>query len=73
MRSRIFEIDSMALGEIVRSGEIIEEEKSQSIDADHRKIWAKLYDSLSIEEANTLYFAFTKAIYESRGDDISTG
>jgi CRP-like cAMP-binding protein len=64
MRSRIFEIDSLALGEIIRSGEIIEEEKNQSIDADHRKIWAELYDSLSIEEANALYFAFTKATYE---------
>ena len=73
MRSRIFEIDSMALGEIIRSGEIIEEEKSQSIDADHREIWAKLYDSLSIEEANALYFAFTKATYEGRGDDFSAG
>ena len=64
MRSRIFEIDPLALGEIIRSGEIIEEEKSRSIDADHREIWAKLYDNLSIEEANALYFAFTKATYE---------
>jgi CRP-like cAMP-binding protein len=65
MRARIFEIDPMALGEIVCSGEIIEKEKSRSIDAAHREIWTKLYDSLSIEEANTLYFAFTKAIYQS--------
>ena len=65
MRSRIFEIDDMALGEIIRSGEIIEEEKNQSIDGNHREIWAGLYDSLSTEEANALYFAFTKAVYES--------
>ena len=64
MRSRIFEIDPMALGEIIRSGEIIEEEKSRNIDVNHREVWAKLYDNLSIEEANALYFAFTKAIYE---------
>lgn len=61
MRSRIFEIDAMALSEIIRSGEIIEEEKSRTIDRGHREIWAKLYDSLSAEEANALYFACKKA------------
>jgi CRP-like cAMP-binding protein len=65
MRSRIFEIDAMALGEIIRSGEIIEEEKSRSIDRNHREIWAKLYDSLSAEEANVLYFACKKATYQA--------
>lgn len=65
MRSRIFEIDAMALNEIVRSGEIIENEKSQAIDPGHREIFAKLYDDLSLEEANALYFAFTKATYEA--------
>jgi CRP-like cAMP-binding protein len=65
MRSRIFEIDEMALSEIIRSGEIIEEEKRQAIDGDHLEIWTKLYDSLSVEEANALYFAFTKANYQT--------
>jgi CRP-like cAMP-binding protein len=65
MRSRIFEIDSMALNEIIRSGEIIEEEKSRTIDRGHRQIWAKLYDSLSTEEANALYFACKKATYQA--------
>ena len=66
MRSRIFEVDAMALGEIIRSGEIIEEEKSQTIDRGHRETWAKLYDSLSVEEANALYFGLTKATYQAR-------
>src|SRR5208283_4764157 len=70
MRSRIFEIDAMALSEIIRSGEIIEEEKSQTIDSGHREIYAKLYDSLSVEEANTLYFALKKATYQT-GETIS--
>ncbi|MGA3117536.1 MAG: cyclic nucleotide-binding domain-containing protein [Syntrophobacteraceae bacterium] len=65
MRSRIFEIDAMALNEIIRSGEIIEEEKSLTIDRGHREIWAKLYDSLSVEEANALYFACKKASYQA--------
>ncbi len=70
MRSRIFEIDAMALSEIIRSGEIIEEEKSLAIDRGHREIWVKLYDSLSVEEANTLYFALKKATYQT-GETIS--
>jgi CRP-like cAMP-binding protein len=65
LRSRIFEIDSMALKEIIRSGEIIEEEKNLAIDRSHREIWAKLYDSLSVEEANVLYFACKKASYQA--------
>jgi CRP-like cAMP-binding protein len=67
MRSRIFEIDAMALSEIIRSGEIIEEEKSRTIDRGHREIWAELYDSLSGEETNALYFAFKKATYQGEG------
>jgi len=67
MRSRIFDIDAMALSEIIRSGEIIEEEKSRTIDRGHREIWAKLYDSLSAEEANALYFACKKATYPTEG------
>ncbi len=65
IRSRIFEIDAMALSEIIRSGEIIEEEKSRTIGRGHREIWAKLYDNLSAEEANALYFACKKATYQA--------
>ncbi len=71
MRSRIFEIDAMALSEIIRSGEIIEEEKSRTIDSGHRAIWAKLYNGLSVEEANILYFALKKATYQT-GETISS-
>jgi CRP-like cAMP-binding protein len=65
MRSRIFNIDSMALDEIIRAGEIIEERKKAAIDRGHRETWAKLYDTLTVEEANTLYFALKNAIYEA--------
>ncbi len=67
MRSRIFEIDSMALSEIIRSGEVIEEEKSRTIGRGHREIWGKLYDSLTAEETNALYFAFKNANYQAEG------
>ena len=32
LRGRLFEVDSMALGEIVKTGEIIETEKSNAIE-----------------------------------------
>jgi CRP-like cAMP-binding protein len=64
LREKLYEVDSMALNEIVRSGEIIEEEKSESIDRDHLVIWSKLYDSLSDEQANALYYAMKDATYD---------
>ncbi|MHC1728670.1 MAG: Crp/Fnr family transcriptional regulator [Syntrophobacteraceae bacterium] len=64
LRERIFEVDPMALSEIIRSGEIIEEEKNQAIDKDHRITWSKLYNNLNVEEANALYFALNHATYE---------
>jgi CRP-like cAMP-binding protein len=47
----------MALTEIVRSGEIIEAEKSEARDPDHMEIWKSLYSTFSEEEANALYFS----------------
>jgi len=64
LREKLYEVDSMALNEIVRSGEIIEEEKSESIDQDHLVIWSKLYDILSDEQSNALYYAMKKATYD---------
>lgn len=64
LREKLYEVDSMALNEIVRSGEIIEEEKSESIDQDHLVIWSKLYDILSEEQSNALYYSMKKATYD---------
>ena len=55
LRERIYEIDPMALMEIIHSGEIIEEEKSGSIDKDMLQIWSGLLKVLSSEEFNALY------------------
>jgi len=65
MRSRILDIDPMALSAIVNSGDIIEEEKYKAIDRGHREIWAKLYQDLGVVEANTLYFALKKATFQT--------
>lgn len=55
LRERIYEIDPMALMEIIHSGEIIEEEKSGSIDKDILQIWSGLLKVLSSGEFNALY------------------
>lgn len=55
LRDRIYEIDPMALMEIIQSGEIIEEEKSDTIGRDVLQIWTELLKALSQEEFNALY------------------
>jgi CRP-like cAMP-binding protein len=64
LREKLFEVAPMALNEIAKSGDIIDEEKSQSIDDVHRETWAELYSILNTEEANELYFALKKNVYE---------
>lgn len=64
MRSRIFDIDSMALSAIVSAGEAIEEEKHKCIDRAHLNRWARLYQELDTDEANALYFALKKKTCE---------
>ncbi|MFH1672362.1 MAG: cyclic nucleotide-binding domain-containing protein [Pseudomonadota bacterium] len=65
LRERLFEVDAMALTEIIRSSEIIEQEKSESIDPDHLSIWSGLYSTLTTEESNALYYAIKKGAYDA--------
>jgi len=55
LREKIYEIDPMALMEIIHSGEIIEEEKSSSIGMDLLQVWSSLLNVLSQEEFIALY------------------
>lgn len=57
LRDRLIEVDSMAVNEIVKTGEVIETEKSNAIDKDHLTIWADFYESLTMEEINCLFYA----------------
>ena len=57
MRNWLFEIDSMALTEIVKSGDIIESEKSGAVSQEYIDIWSNLYDKLTEEEANALFYS----------------
>jgi len=56
LRDKLFEVDSMALNEIVKTGEVIETEKGDAINNDHLAIWADLYENLTAEETNALFY-----------------
>jgi len=71
LRDRLFEVDPMALNEITKSGEIIEQGKSKAMDPIHRQVWAELYESLTPEEANGLFYAMKEASHNT-GDYVFT-
>jgi CRP-like cAMP-binding protein len=54
-RDKLIELNPMALSEIVDSAEIIESEKENAIDDDHKTIWGKFYSTVTQEEANAFY------------------
>ncbi|MGB5748097.1 MAG: cyclic nucleotide-binding domain-containing protein [Desulfobacterales bacterium] len=56
MRNRLFEVDAMALNEIVKTGEFIETEKNNAIDKAHLDTWSELYSNLEPVETNALYY-----------------
>ena len=64
LREKLLETDPMALSEIIKTAEIIEEEKIVSMDKTHRELWAKFYDTLTTEEASILYYAMKQSAYE---------
>ncbi|MBW2171968.1 MAG: cyclic nucleotide-binding domain-containing protein [Deltaproteobacteria bacterium] len=61
---KLSEVDPMALTEITKSGEIIEEEQRGAIDQNHRDVWSELYRTLTTEETNTLYYAMQEQEYD---------
>ncbi|MBW1861983.1 MAG: cyclic nucleotide-binding domain-containing protein [Deltaproteobacteria bacterium] len=65
LRDKLLDVGPMALTEIVKSAEIIEEMKSGAIDQDHLNTWRELFDKLTEEETNTLYFAMKSASYDA--------
>jgi len=69
LHDRMYEVDPMALTEIVRARELIEAEKSETLDAEHLELWPELYYSLNTAEANALYYSMKPATFEA-GDTI---
>jgi CRP-like cAMP-binding protein len=61
---KLSEVDPMALTEITKSGEMIEEEQRGAIDRNHLDVWSELYGTLTTEETNTLYYAMKEKAYD---------
>lgn len=65
LRDKLMDIDPMALSDIIKSGEIIEEEKSKAIDQVHQNLWADLYKTMTKEETSNLYFAMKSVKFKA--------
>jgi len=63
LRDKMLEINPLALSEVIRLGEIIEEEKSSSLSNHHIAVWSELYEQMTTEEFNALYFAMKQEVY----------
>jgi predicted Zn finger-like uncharacterized protein len=59
LRAQMMKIAPMSLTEIIRTGEIIDQEKTAAMDYEKVKLWAGLYDKFNKSEAAALYFALT--------------
>lgn len=64
LREKLFEVDSMALDEIVKSADIIENAKLSAMDQAHTETWSHLYKNLTKEESIALYYGMQTAVYE---------
>jgi CRP-like cAMP-binding protein len=65
LREKLFEVDPMALHEIMKSAECIDAAKIAAIDQDHRNVWSHLYDKLTKEETIAFYYGMKSASYET--------
>ncbi len=73
LREWLIEIDPMALTDIIQAAEIIENEKTASIDKDHLEVWNALYDVLTTEEFNALYYSFENKKYSTEEIIVKQG
>ncbi len=73
LRERIYEIDPLALMEIIQSGEIIEEEKSGAISRTQLQVWSKLHNEFTAEEFNAIYHAMKERTYKPEQVVVAQG
>ncbi len=59
---KMYDVIPMALNDIVKAGEIIEEKKNLSIDQDHIKLWEGLYTSFQEDESSEFYYSLIKLV-----------
>lgn len=63
LREWLIAFDAMALGDIIRAAEIIEEEKHAAVNKEHLEVWSGLFDVLTTEEFSTLYLGLQHKRY----------
>ena len=56
LREQLLSLDDTALTDIIRTAELIEAAKSRALDRDHLALYPALYEKLSPEETNALFF-----------------
>ena len=65
LREKLFQVDSMALDEIVKSADVIENAKLSAMDLAHMETWSHLYKRLTKDESIDLYYGLQPAVHES--------
>lgn len=70
---RLIEIDPLALEDIVKATELVEEQKIASVDQGQTMNWVELYDFLTTEEFNALYAARKHVTYGPDEDIVVQG
>ncbi|MBB5347805.1 cyclic nucleotide-binding domain-containing protein [Desulfoprunum benzoelyticum] len=73
LREWLIETDPTALGDIVKSAEIIEEEKKAAVDRGHLDVWKNLYQILTPEEFSTLYHCLEHRRFDDDEIIVSQG
>jgi len=73
LRERLMEIDSMALAQIIKAAEYIEDARSEAIDKEHIAIWSELYDLFETEEFNEFYHALVHENHEVESTIVQQG
>ncbi len=63
LRERMYEIDPMALSEIIRSGEIIEKEKTGAVSRNRLDTWSSLLKKLNNVEFSAIYHELQERTY----------
>ncbi len=73
LRDRLLEIDPFALEKVVELGRQIEEQKATGITRHHIEVWKELYDTLSTEEFNALYYNCRMESYDKNEVIVKSG
>ncbi len=73
LRDRFLEINPLAMTKVIRLGELIEEQKSNMITSHHIEIWNELYEEMTTEEFNALYYSLSDENYRKGDIIVHTG